>query len=40
MEFGDSLRTVEDREGWKVVVATSSMMPRRPSRLKNSDEIR
>ena len=27
MEFGDSLRAVEDREGWKGIVATSSVMP-------------
>ena len=28
MEFGDSLRAAEDREGWKGVVATSSVVPR------------
>ena len=30
MEFGDSLRAAEDREGWKGIVATSSVVPRRP----------
>ena len=33
--FGDSLRAAEDREGWKGIVATSSVVPRRPSRLKD-----
>ena len=28
MGFGDSLRTAEDREGWKGIVATSSVVPR------------
>ena len=32
MEFGDSLREAEDREGWKGIVATSPMVPRRPPR--------
>ena len=32
--FGDSLRAAEDREGWKGIVATSSVVPRRPSRLR------
>ena len=27
MGFGDSLRAVEDREGWKGVVAMSSVVP-------------
>ena len=27
MEFGDSLRAAEDREGWKGIVATSSLVP-------------
>ena len=35
MEFGDSLRATEDRERWKVIVATSSVVPRRPPRLKD-----
>ena len=33
MEFGDSLRAAEDREGWKG--ATLSMVPRRPPRLRD-----
>ena len=35
MGFGDSLRTVEDREGWKGIVATPSVVPRRPPRLRD-----
>ena len=35
MEFGDSLREAEDRELWKDIVATSTMVPRRPSRLRD-----
>ena len=35
MGFGDSLRAVEDREGWKGIVTTSSMVHRRPPRLRN-----
>ena len=35
MEFGDSLRAAEDREGWKGIVATSSVEPRRPPRLRD-----
>ena len=34
-EFGDSLRAAEDREGWKGIVATSSVVPRRPPRLRD-----
>ena len=34
MWFGDSLRAAEDREGWKGIVATSTVVPRRPQRLK------
>ena len=33
MEFGDYLRAAEDREGLKGIVATSSVMPRRPPRF-------
>ena len=40
MGFGDSLRAAQDREGWKGIVATSSVVPRRPPTLRNSDEIR
>ena len=35
MGFGDSLRAAEDREGWKGIVATSSVVPRRPPRLRD-----
>ena len=35
MEFGDSLRAAEDREGWKGIVAISSVVPRRPPRLRD-----
>ena len=35
MGFGDSLRAAEDREGWKGIVAASSVVPRRPSRLRD-----
>ena len=35
MGFGDSQRAVEDREGWKGIVATSSLVPRRPPRLRD-----
>ena len=38
--FGDSLRAAEDREGWKGIVATSSVVPRRPPRLRYWDEMR
>ena len=35
MGFGEALRAAEDREGWKGIVATSSMVPRRPPRLRD-----
>ena len=35
MGFGDCLRAAEDREWWKGIVATSSVVPRRPSRLRH-----
>ena len=35
MGFGDSLRAVEDREGWKGIVAMSSVVPRQPPRLRD-----
>ena len=35
MVFGDSLRAAEDREGWKGIVAMSSVVPRRPTRLRD-----
>ena len=34
MRFGDSLRAAEDREGWEGIVATSSVVPRRPPRTE------
>ena len=37
MEFGDSLRAAE---GWKGIVATLSVVPRRPPRLRDGDAIR
>ena len=40
MGFGDSLRAAEDRERWKGIVATSSVVPRRPPRLRDWDEMR
>ena len=39
MGFGDSLRAAEDREGWKGIVATSSVVPRQPPRLRDWDEM-
>ena len=38
MEFGYSIRAAEDRERWKCIVATSSVAPLRPSRLRDWDE--
>ena len=38
MGFGDSLRAAEDREGWKGIVATLSVVPRRAPRLGDRDE--
>ena len=35
MGFGDSLRAAEDREGSKGIVKTSSVVPRRPPRLRD-----
>ena len=40
MGFGDTLRAAEDREGWKGIVATSSVVPRRPPSLRDWDEMR
>ena len=34
MGFGDSLRAAEDRDGWKGIVAASSVVPRRPQKVK------
>ena len=35
IEFGYSLRPAEDREWWKDIAATSYVVPRRPSRLRD-----
>ena len=35
MGFGDSLRAAEDREGWKGIMSTSSVVPRRPPMLRD-----
>ena len=35
MGFDDSLRAAEDREEWKGIVTTSSVVPRRPPRLSD-----
>ena len=40
MGFGDFLRSAEDREGWKGIVATSFVVPRQPQRLRDRDEMR
>ena len=40
MGFGDSLMASEDREGWKGIVPTSSVVSRRPPRLRDWDEMR
>ena len=39
MGFGDSLKAAQDRERWKSIVATSSVVPRRPPRLRDWDEM-
>ena len=40
MVFGDFLRVAEDREGWKGIVATSSVVPRGLPKLWDCDEMR
>ena len=35
LEFGKCQRAVENREKWRKLVAKSSVMPQRPSRLRN-----
>ena len=35
LEFGKSQRAVENREKWRKLVAKSSMVPQRPSRLRD-----
>ena len=37
--FGDSLGTTKGGERWKCIVALSSVVPRRPSRIKDWDEF-
>ena len=39
MEFGDTLRAVKDREGWKCIVTLSSLVPWWPPRLRDWDEM-
>ena len=34
LEFGRSQRAVENREKWRELVAKSSVVPQRPSRLR------
>ena len=38
MDFGVSLWAAEGRERWKVIVAASSVVPRRPPKLRDWDE--
>ena len=40
MGSGNSLMAAEDRKGWKGIVATSSVVTRRPPRLRDWDEMR
>ena len=35
LEFGKSQRAVENRENWRKLVAESSVVPQRPSRLRD-----
>ena len=35
LEFAKSQRALENREKWKKLVAKSSMVPQRPSRLRD-----
>ena len=35
LEFGKSKRAVENREKWRKLVAKSSVVPQRPSRLRD-----
>ena len=35
LEFGRSQRAVENREKWRKLVAKSSVVPQRPSRLRD-----
>ena len=38
LEFGRSQRAVKNREKWRKLVATSSVVPQRPSRLRDLDD--
>ena len=40
LEFTKSQRAVEDREKWRKLVAKSSVVPQRPSRLRDGCEMR
>ena len=35
LEFGKSKRAIENREKWRKLVATLSLVPQRPSRLRD-----
>ena len=39
LEFGKSQRAVENREKWRKLVAKSSVVPQRPSRLRDRGEM-
>ena len=40
LEFAKSKRAVENKEKWRKLVAKSSVVPRRPSRLRDDDDIK
>ena len=40
LEFGKSKRAVENREKWRKLVAKSSVVPQRPSRLRDRGDER
>jgi len=35
LDFAKSQRAAEDREGWRMIVANSSVVPQRPQRLRD-----
>ena len=35
LEFGESVRAVEIREGWRRILETASVVPKQPSSLRN-----
>ena len=39
MDFASSTRAAENRSRWKVVVANSSVVPRRPSKVMGLNRI-